>query len=262
MGRRDEVAGQGMLTRPRVVVSNPDPGICRLLRRQFSAAGCVVHIASLGQDAVQLIHRSVPEISVVSTDFQDLGGLDLIRAVRNVTANPIIALIREQSPSLPSDVLDAGADDCIVEPFLVEELSARFRRLLQRVGVVLGHAAFMTSVGKLETIARNDMVLLDGHPISLTRNEAHLLGLLIGARGTTLSHDEIIRKIWGLGHSGSRQNLRRTVVALRRKLEPNSQRPRLLKSVPGDGYRITILSERSGASDPVDPSTGSGSFNL
>jgi DNA-binding response OmpR family regulator len=250
-----------MLTRPRVLVANPDPGICRLLRRQFTSAGCVVHTAALGQEAVQLVRRLAPDIAVISTDCQDLGGLNLVRAVRCATENPILALVREQSPNLQSDVLNAGADDCVVEPFLIEELAARFRRLLQRAGVVQSHASFMTPGGRLETTARNDLVLLDGRAIELTRNEAHLLGLLVGAKGATLSHDDIVRKIWGVGHSGSRQNLRRAVATLRRKLEPNAA-AQLLASVRGNGYRIAIVSDRSADGGGTDVSTGSGSVIL
>lgn len=125
---------QAMLSSPRVLVADSDPGICRLLRRHFSIATYVVLTAGTGQEALELIRRTSPHVAIVSMGLGDIGGVEMIKRVRTVYSAPIIALLHPRSMLTVAQILDSGADDCIGEPFFLEELAARTRRLLKRMG--------------------------------------------------------------------------------------------------------------------------------
>jgi DNA-binding response OmpR family regulator len=229
-----------MLNHPRILVADADPGICRLLRRHFGTVAYSVVTAETGREALDAIRRIPPDLAILSTELDDISGPDLIRRVRSACPAPIIALMRPGGPLSPTEVLDSGADDCIDEPFLLKELAARVRRLLQRVGAWQGPSVLATGLGPIEVDPLERKVRIGGKLVALTRKEFDLLALLVGAKGGTLSHDEIVQKVWGRGYSGARQNLRRTISSLRHKIEPDAGHPAHLLSVRGSGYRLRV----------------------
>jgi two-component system KDP operon response regulator KdpE len=242
-----------MLNRPRVLVADADPGIRRLLRRHFGTAAYVVVTAETGREALDLVRRTPPDLAILSTDLGDVGGIDLIQRVRSVTSSPIIALMRPSRALTSTQVLDSGADDCVDEPFLLKELAARVRRLLHRAGVWQGPSALMTGLGRIEVDPTDRKVAVGGTQMALTRKEFDLLAVLVGAQGGTLSHDEIVHKVWGRGYSGARQNLRRAISSLRHKIEPDPAHPAHLLSVRGSGYRLKASS--AAVSERMEPAT-------
>jgi two-component system KDP operon response regulator KdpE len=236
-----------MVNRPTVLIANPDPGIRRLLRRYFGNSGFSVMTADLGRAVLDQLRRSAPDVIILSNEMGDLGGLDLINRVHAVTSNPLLVLMPTRGAVAPGDILDAGADDCLDEPFLLEELAARTRRLLHRVGVHLGPKVLMTTLGRLEINLLERSVNLGSASLTLTRKEFDLLAVLANAVGGTADHDDILREVWGGRDDSARQNLRRVVGSLRRKIEPDPEHPALLISVRGSGYRLNVQSE------PVEP---------
>jgi two-component system, OmpR family, KDP operon response regulator KdpE len=254
-----------MLNRPRILVANTDRGICRLLRRHFSSAAYTVVTVESAGEALDQLTRMPPELAILSTDLGDLGGIELIKRACSLSHVPIIALTRLGGPIMPSEVLDAGADDCIEEPFLLNELVARARRLLQRVGAWQAPSVLITGLGPIEVDPLQRKVRIGGKPVAMTRKEFDLLALLVGAKGDTLSHDEIVQKVWGRGYSGARQNLRRAISGLRRKIEPDAAHPAHLLSVRGSGYRLRVRSVTNGDADasaaPPGARPGSGTRN-
>lgn len=180
---------------------------------------------------------------ISSTEMGDLSGLDLVARVRALTATPLLALIPSQGSTTPHTILDAGADDCLDEPFLLEELAARTRRLLHRAGVHLGPLVLITCFGKLEINSLERSVSLNGRKITLTRKEFDLLAVLAKANGGTVSHTEILGEIWGGRDDSARQNLRRVVGTLRRKIEAETGQEAGLVSVRGSGYRLNMLED-------------------
>jgi two-component system KDP operon response regulator KdpE len=231
-----------MLSRPRILVADADPGICRLLRRHFGNTAYTVVTAENGRAALDLIRRMPPDLAILSVDLDDIGGVELMRQVRAACSAPIIALMRPGGALTPTQVLDGGADDCIDEPFLLKELAARARRLLQRLGAWQGPSVLATGLGPIEVDPLERKVRIGGKLVALTRKEFDLLSLLVGAKGGTLSHDEIVQRVWGRGYSGARQNLRRTISSLRHKIEPDAARPAHLLNVRGSGYRLRVHS--------------------
>jgi two-component system KDP operon response regulator KdpE len=227
-----------MVNRPRVLVANPDPGIRRLLRRHFDNAGYSVVTAEFGRTVLDLLHRSAPDVIILSSEMADVRGVDLVSRAHAMTSTPLLVLMPAKSAATPGEILDAGADDCLGEPFLLEELAARTRRLLHRAGVCLGPMTLKTGLGQLEINSLERNVRLDGKSLELTRKEFDLLAALAAAKGSTLSHDEILREVWGGEDTSARQNLRRLIGSLRRKIEPEPRHPIYLVSIRGSGYRL------------------------
>ena len=225
------------------MVADPDPGIRRLLRRHFGKAGYTVVTADAGRIALDHIRRNPPDVVILSVSLTDPGGVGLVDRVHNMTRAPMIVLRQAKGSITPGEILDAGADDCLDEPFLLEELAARTRRLLSRAGFSLGPRVLATHIGGLEINTLDRAVRLNGKVITLTRKEFGLLAALAGANGATLSHDEILRQVWGEGDPDARQNLRRVVSSLRRKIEPVPTKPVLLIGIRGSGYQLQALRE-------------------
>jgi two-component system KDP operon response regulator KdpE len=233
-----------MMNRPRVLVADPDPGIRRLLRRHFGNAGYVVVTVDLGRSVLDQLRRGSPDVIILSSEMGDLGGIDLVSRVHAMTGTPLLVLTPTTGSATPDAILDAGADDCLDEPFLLEELAARTRRLLHRTGISLGPRVVMTGLGKLEINSLERSVSVRGRPVELTRKEFDLLALLANTDGGMVGHDEILRELWGGESSSARQNLRRMVGGLRQKLEPEPKQPALLVSIRGSGYRLNVRPEQ------------------
>jgi two-component system, OmpR family, KDP operon response regulator KdpE len=251
-----------MLSRPRILVANADPGICRLLRRHFGTMAYAVVTVETGREALDLIRRTPPDLAVLSTELDDIGGAEMIRRVRNSCSAPIMELTRPRGALTPTQILDCGADDCLDEPFLLRELAARVRRLLQRAGAWQGPSVLATGLGSIELDPLERKVRIGGAQVLLTRKEFDLLALLVSAEGGTLSHDEIVQRLWRRDHSGARQNLRRTISSLRHKIEPDAAHPAHLVSVRGKGYRLRARPGANGdtglSASSVPGASGSG----
>jgi two-component system KDP operon response regulator KdpE len=226
--------------RPRLLIANYDAGIRRLIRRHFGALGFQVIAVDSGRALIDQITKTSPDVSILSVDIGGPDPLAFVRGVHSMSKAPIIVLLQPKGPVAPVDILDAGADDCLDEPFLLEELAARTRRLLHRTGVWLGPRTVTTVLGRLEINGLERSTRLNGEAIMLTRKEFDLLSALAGGDGATLSHEAIQRKVWGDTDSDGRQNLRRLISTLRRKIEPDPNQPVCVLSVRGDGYRLEV----------------------
>jgi two-component system KDP operon response regulator KdpE len=232
-----------MVNRPRVLVADTDPGIRRLLRRHFGSVGYTVIIADRGRGVLDQLRRSAADVVILSSEMGDLDGVDLVSRVHALTGTPLLVLMPANDQATPQAILDAGADDCMEEPFLLEELAARTRRLLHRTGIRLGPRVLSTGLGKLEINSLERSVRLGGAPLALTRKEFDLLAVLANANGCTVSHEIILNEVWGGSDDSARQNLRRVVGSLRRKIEPDPQQPTYLVSLRGSGYRLNAREE-------------------
>jgi two-component system, OmpR family, KDP operon response regulator KdpE len=211
-----------------------------LLRRTFEAAGYAVATANTGTETITAIEQGEPDLIILSAEFPDLGGPDLISQARGASSAPIIALFYPSGTWSARKLLDIGADDCVEEPFLVQELAARVRRLLLRAGVWLHPHSISTALGIIEIDPLGRTARLGGQPLELTGREFDLLLVLLSAGGSPVSHEEVLQRIWGKGNPNARQNLRRVVSSLRSRIESHPGQPALLLNVRGLGYRLVI----------------------
>jgi two-component system KDP operon response regulator KdpE len=241
--------------RPDILLASPDRGIQRLLRRTFEASGYAVETANSGVATLALIRHLKPDLIILSAEFSDIGGAELIAAARRTSNAPIIALFYPNGAWSARKLLDAGADDCAEEPFLVQELAARSRRLLLRAGVWLHPRSVPTARGVIDIDPLARTVSLGGEPLELTGREFDLLLILLSASGAPVPHEEVLQRIWGKGHPNARQNLRRVVSSLRSRIEGESGLPGVLLNVRGLGYRLAVTDK---AMEPYHPDRNRG----
>jgi DNA-binding response OmpR family regulator len=225
-----------------------------LLQRTFETAGFAVTTAKSGVAAIAAIKHLEPDLMILSAEFPDLGGAELIGQARSSSRAPIIALVYPRGTSSVRKLLEIGADDCVEEPFLVHELAARARRLLVRAGVWLHPHSVPTPLGVIEIDPIVRTAHLDGRPLALTGREFDVLLVLLSAGGAPVPHGAVLQRIWGKANPNALQSLRRVVSALRARLEDDADQPALLLNVRGAGYRLVVC-DRAEASPSAEPST-------
>lgn len=224
---------------PLVLVVEDEPPVQRFLNAALSSHGYRVVQALDAAAGVAAVTTSNPRIVLLDLGLPDRDGLDLVRELRTWTRTPIIVLSARGREEDKVEALDAGADDYLTKPFGLNELLARLR-------VALRHAARTDgaepqrelSIGGLNVDLARREVTLDGTRVHLTPIEYRLLTLLARHAGKVLTHGQLLRDVWGPGHDTETHYLRVYMGQLRRKLERDPARPKLLVTEPGIGYRL------------------------
>jgi two-component system KDP operon response regulator KdpE len=223
-------------TGPRVLVIDDERSIRRFLRASLSAHGYEVFEAATGREGLSQVALHRPDLIILDLGLPDVEGLEVTQRLREWTRIPIVILsVREQEADKIA-ALDAGADDYLTKPFGVGELMARLR-------VALRHAAQpdvdpIFTTGDLTVDLARRQVTVSGREIQLTPTEYDLLKLLATHAGKVLTHQHILRQVWGVGYANELHLLRVNISNLRRKIEPDPTRPTYLHTEPGVGYRL------------------------
>ena len=166
----------------------------------------------------------------------DLDGIEALRRMRSFSDVPVVVLTARDRQQDKIAALDAGADDYVTKPFDVEELLARVRAVLRRVPHASATPAVI-HIDKLEIDLARRQVRLDGDVVHLTKTELALLEQLVTHPGKLLTHEYLLRQVWGHGYGSESNYLRVYVGQLRRKLADDATSPRLIVTEPGIGYR-------------------------
>jgi two-component system KDP operon response regulator KdpE len=229
-----------------LIVEDEDP-IRRFLRATLESQGHRVKEAATARDGLAQARTQRPDLILLDLGLPDSDGLDVTRTIRAESAVPIVVLSARGQESDKVSALDAGADDYLTKPFGVAELTARIR-------VALRHAARPTAAAdsvyeaeadgrrlRVDTEARTVQITdaTGAHQIRLTPTEFKLLAFLVKHAGKVLTHQQILREIWGPTHASDVQYLRVYAGQLRQKLEQDAAQPRFLVTEAGVGYRLT-----------------------
>lgn len=225
------------MTRPLcILVVEDEPPIRRLLRTGFSAHGFeTVEAGDVGA-AMRLLRSEEPDVVVLDLGLPGRDGFELIRMAREAALKtPIVVLSSRADEVGKVRALDMGADDYITKPFGTDELLARIRVAVRHRLQQDGEGAVFES-GDLKADLVRRLVTVRGEEVKLTPREYDLLRLLIAHAGKVLTHKFILREVWG-GDTDV-QYLRIYIRTLRQKLETEPERPRLLLTEQGVGYRL------------------------
>jgi two-component system KDP operon response regulator KdpE len=178
-------------------------------------------------------------VIILDLGLPDMDGLEVARRLREWTQIPIIVVsVRDQEEDKIA-ALDAGADDFLTKPFGVGELTARMRAALRRSAYPESEPVFQKDDLLVDLARRN--VLKQGQVVNLTPTEYAILRLLVQHAGKVMTHEQLIRSIWGSESASDEEDshlLRVNVSNLRRKLETDPSRPRYIVTEPGVGYRL------------------------
>lgn len=213
--------------------------IRRFLRASLATQGYRLLEATTGRQGLAEAATRSPDLVILDLGLPDIDGLEVTRKLREVTSRPIIILSARGQERDKVEALDAGADDYLTKPFSVAELLARIR-------VALRHAAATSTasddepirVGKLTVDRARHRVTIDRREVKLTPTEFKLLFELARHAGRVLTHQHLLREVWGPSYLNQSHYLRIYMAQLRRKIEDDSARPRYLLSEPGVGYRL------------------------
>jgi two-component system KDP operon response regulator KdpE len=220
----------------KVLVVDDEPQIRRALRTSLEAHGHEVTAVATGEEGVVGAADERPDLVLLDLGLPDLDGTEVIRRIRGFSDVPVIVLSVRESQSDKVAALDAGADDYVTKPFGMEELLARTRAALRRAGPE-EPAAPSLRYGRLEVDLARRLVTLAGEPLHLTPTEYSLLEALVTNPGKLLTHQWLLRRVWGQGYGTETTYLRTYVRALRKKLDDDASSPALIVTEPGVGYR-------------------------
>lgn len=223
---------------PRVLVVDDERAIRRFLRTSLAANGYTVFEAASGEEAVAAVAGQRPDVIILDLGLPDIEGTEVTRRLREWSQTPIIILsVREQEADKIA-ALDAGADDYLTKPFGVGELMARMRVAMRRAAHVEPEAVFSSDELMVDLARR--LVTVKGQEVQLTPTEYDLLRVLVSYAGKVLTHQQLLRQVWGMGYEDGAHLVRVNISNLRRKLEPNPARPQYILTEPGVGYRLRV----------------------
>jgi len=221
----------------RVLVVDDERSIRRFLKASLGSQ-FVIFEAATGEEALTAVAADRPDVIILDLGLPDLDGVEVTRRLREWTQIPIIIIsVREQEKDKIA-ALDAGADDYLTKPFGVGELMARLRSALRRSAQAETDPVFKT--GNLVVDLNQREVLVDGQPVSLTPTEYDLLRTFVKHAGKVLTHNQLLRAVWGTAYQSETHMLQVNISNLRRKIEPDPVRPSYLITEPGVGYRLKI----------------------
>ena len=220
----------------RILVVDDEPAILRFLHASLESQGYIVATAADAHIALDMVRRHTADLVVLDLGLPDMDGLDVVRQIRDGGETlPIIILSSRDNESAKVKALDLGADDYVTKPFGIDELLARIRmaerhRLQQEGERPLFHAGDLS----IDLVRR--IVTVRGSEVKLSPREYEVLRLMVAHAGNVLSHRFMLEEIWG--GDADVQYLRIYIRALRQKIEADPERPTLILTETGVGYRL------------------------
>src|SRR5436309_331659 len=208
----NDAAMAGAVRARALLIIEDDPPIRRALRNALGDVAERLLEAATGKTGIDIAATERPDLVILDLGLPDLEGVAVCREIRSWSPVPIVVLSARHSDAEKVQLLNAGADDYITKPFSTAEFVARVRAVLRRAGT----------------------------PIRLTPIEWDILRTLVANAGRTLTHQQIFEAVWGAAAGSPQQYLRVHITNLRRKIEARADRPELVVTEPGVGYRAEL----------------------
>jgi two-component system, OmpR family, KDP operon response regulator KdpE len=225
-----------------IIVIEDEAQIRRFLRTTLAAEGYKVIEAESGKQGLNEAATRKPDLIILDLGLPDMDGVEVMKALHRWSTVPVIILSARSQESDKISALDAGADDYLVKPFGVGELLARIRVALRHVSSTAdGEAEGIFTVDELKVDMIHRKVTVSGAEVHLTQIEYRLLNVLIKHAGKVLTHQMLLKEVWGPNYVERAHYLRIYMGNLRHKLEKDSARPRFLLTEVGVGYRLAVI---------------------
>ena len=220
----------------KILIVDDAQQVRRVLRTALSSEGYTTYEAASGEEALDSIRASLPDAILLDVNMPGMGGLEACREIRRTMDVPILMLTVRNSERDKVLALDAGADDYVVKPFGMQELLARIRAALRRRAARGKETSFATKDLNIDFEAR--VVAVRGRDVHLTPKEFELLRHLVLNAGKPLTHRRLLQAVWGPDYGDEPEYLRVMINQLRKKLESDPTRPKLILTEPWVGYRF------------------------
>lgn len=227
--------------KPKILVVEDDPAITNLMRTTLETQEYQYHTAKNGTGALLDAVSYNADVIILDLGLPDMDGVEIIRKVRTWSNVPIIVVSARSEDQDKVEALDAGADDYLTKPFSIDELLARLRAALRRSRAERAAAQGQTSVyhnGSMSIDYAAGCAYLDGKEIHLTPIEYKLLCVLAQNTGKVLTHNYILKEVWGSVQASDTPSLRVFMATLRKKIEKDPSSPQFIQTHIGVGYRM------------------------
>lgn len=219
-----------------ILVIDDEIQIRKLLEISLEANDYKVNFAVSGKDGITMAASHQPDLILLDLGLPDEDGQDVLVKLRVWYQNPIIILSVKSAEEEIVKALDNGANDYLTKPFRTQELLARIRTALRSTSSSVIESVI--SFGNIVVDFASRVVNVDNEIIKFTATEYNLLTLLIKNDGRVLTHQYILKEIWGQSYSEQTQYLRVFVAQLRKKIEQDPNRPKYIITESGVGYRF------------------------
>jgi two-component system KDP operon response regulator KdpE len=208
-----------------------------LLKATLGRSGYSVVEAANGREALSAKAIDKPDLILLDLGLPDRDGIELVELLRTDPRAALIVISARDQTEQKVAALDLGADDYVTKPFDTEELLARVRASLrQRLASETERQVIEAGPVNIDLLAR--IVRRDGAEVHVTPKEWDLLAELAKRPGRVLTHEMLLRTVWGPAHLGQTEYLRVAIRSLRQKLEATPSQPQLIVNEPGVGYRL------------------------
>ena len=223
----------------KILIIEDDTKIASFMELSLKAQEYEVFTARNGREGILSFCNNSPEIILLDLGLPDMDGTDIIREIRKVSEVPILVVSAREFEKDKVSALDAGANDYVTKPFSMGELSARIRVMKRYVSDtdITRPSSVMHFDGLIIDTERH-IIKLNGEEIHLTPLEYKLLVYLAENCGKVVTHNQIIKEVWGFSDSNAAKNIRVCMASLRRKIETDPAEPHYITTEIGIGYRF------------------------
>jgi two-component system KDP operon response regulator KdpE len=223
---------------PTVLVIDDEVQIRRFLQTGFGLVGFSVREAKSGAEGIRSATLSAPDLIILDLALPDMDGAEVLQRVRTWSNVPLIILSARANEDEKVRLLELGADDYVVKPFGMAELLARGRAAMRRQQrTITGESVLRIGRVTFDFAARS--VAVDGRRITLTRKEYRVLQVLAQHAGNVLTHQHLLKEVWGTSHLNDTHYLRIMIRNLRKKIEIEPTNPQIILTELGVGYRLS-----------------------
>lgn len=226
----------------KILIVDDAQQVRRVLRTALSSEGYTIFEAGTGEEALNVFRSSPPDAVLLDVNMPGMSGLETCKEIRRTSDVPILMLTVRNAEHDKVLALDAGADDYVVKPFGMQELLARLRAALRRRGAPAKLTNFESKVLVVDFESRQ--VMAHGKEVHLTPKEFDLLRHLIASAGKPLTHRRLLQAVWGPDYGDEPEYLRVMVNQLRKKIENDPAKPKLILTEPWVGYRFQPPKEK------------------
>lgn len=227
------------MSKAEILIIDDEPQIRKLLEITLKSHGYVFRAAHTAKEGLIMASNHPPELILLDLGLPDESGHIVLQKLRKWYTAPILILSVQKSEEDIIKALDTGANDFLTKPFRPGELLARIRSALRNA--MLEEAETVHRFGNLQVDLTARTVMKNNELLKLTSTEYNLLALLVRNEGKVLTHQYLLRAIWGPGYINQSQYLRVFIAQIRKKIEEDPNRPKHLLTESGVGYRFIGL---------------------
>lgn len=231
-----------------ILLIEDDEALSQLIDLLLGRAGYTVITAPDGKTGLEMAREEKPDLVLLDILMSDMDGWHVYEALQSITDVPVLFLTALGDEHNITYGLGLGADDYIVKPFGYKELVTRVKASLSRARRARGEQSIFQA-GPLWVNLDTHEVKIDEEVISLTPTEFSLLSALIQDAGRTVSHDTLLRRVWGAEYANRRDYLKLYIWYLRQKIEPEPREPKFIISERGQGYRLEVEDVKTRAAE-------------